>query len=153
MSPQQLRAHDREVDAVVEAYERFMQLISVGHAPELVEMSMSMAQMKVLYLLWARREVQMSELVGMLGVSISTVSGLVDRLVEAGLARRREDSVDRRHVVVGISDAGIELLDRFRELGQRQMRQLLDALDTEELDLVRRCIDLLTAAASRKERP
>ncbi len=129
-----------------------MQLISVGHAPELVEMSLSMAQMKVLYLLWARREVQMSELVGMLGVSISTVSELVDRLVEAGLASRREDTTDRRHVVVGITDAGIELLDRFRELGLRQMRRLLDALDAGELDTVRRSIELLTAAATRKDR-
>ncbi|HLA15708.1 MAG TPA: MarR family transcriptional regulator [Candidatus Limnocylindrales bacterium] len=153
MTPQQTRKPDTRVETVVDAYERFMQLISVGHAPELVELSLSMAQMKVLYVLWARREIQMSELVPVLGVSLSTVSGLVDRLVEAGLAGRRDDPADRRHVVVAITGRGIELMDRFRELGLTQFRALISGLDAGELDLVRRCIDILATAASRKDHP
>ena len=42
----------------------------------------------------------MSDLVARLGVSLSTVSGLVDRVVDHGLATRREDPADRRQVVV-----------------------------------------------------
>jgi DNA-binding MarR family transcriptional regulator len=140
-----------EIDDTLDVFERFMQLVSVGHAPDVVELSMSMAQMKVLYLLGARRELHMSELVAMLGVSTSTVSGLVDRLVEAGHANRRDDPVDRRHVVVGITAAGSEVLDRFRQLGQRQMRSLLEDLDATELATVHRAIEILTAAATRKD--
>jgi DNA-binding MarR family transcriptional regulator len=113
---------------------------------------MTMAQLKVLYLLWARREVRMSELVAMLGVSTSTISELVDRLVEGGQAGRRDDPVDRRQVLVGITPAGVETLDRFRELNQRQMRELLEAIDAADLATVRTAIELLTAAASRKGR-
>ena len=51
-------------------------------------------------------ELHMSELVARLGVSLSTVSGLVDRVVDHGLATRREDPVDRRQVVVGLTDRG-----------------------------------------------
>jgi DNA-binding MarR family transcriptional regulator len=151
MTPQQLHEPPAGIDAVVEAYERFMLLVSAGHAPELVELTLSMAQMKVLYVLWARREVRMSELVGVLGVSISSVSELVDRLVDAGLASRRDDPADRRHVVVAITAEGIELLDRFRELGLREFRRLISGLNRDELELVERCIAVLTTAARQRE--
>lgn len=142
----------REIDETLEAFERFMQLVSVGHAPDMVELSMSMAQMKVLYLLGTRRELHMSELVAMLGVSTSTVSGLVDRIVEAGYASRHDDPADRRHVVVGLTTAGGEVLDHFRELGQSQMRALLELLELEDLTTVRRAVEVLTDAATRKDR-
>jgi DNA-binding MarR family transcriptional regulator len=139
------------IDQTLEAFERFMQLVSVGHATEMIEVSMSMAQMKVLYLLGTRRELHMSELVVMLGVSISTVSGLVDRLVDAGYASRRDDPDDRRHVMVGLTAAGSDVLDRFRELGKSRMKALLERCSANDLATVRRAIDVLTAAASRKE--
>jgi DNA-binding MarR family transcriptional regulator len=150
MKPQEQSARAGEIESLVDAYERFMQLVSVGHAPDLVDLSISMAQLKALYVLWGR-EVQMSELVATLGVSTSTVSELVERLVEAGLASRREDSADRRHVVVAITDAGIELLDRFRELGRRQFRALISGLGPDEIALVHRSVELLTIAAGRKD--
>jgi DNA-binding MarR family transcriptional regulator len=150
MEPQKRRASAREIEALVEAQERFMQLISVGHAPDLVELTISMAQIKALYILWGQ-ETQMSDLASILGVSTSTVSELVERLVDAGLATRREDPVDRRHVVVGITEAGVGLLDRFRELGSNRFRDLISDLDASEVALVHRSIDLLTAAATRKE--
>ena len=75
-----------------------------------------MPQAKLLYLLGASGELHMSDLVQRLGVSLSTVSGLVDRVVDHGLATRREDPADRRQVVVGLTPAGAAFIDRFREL-------------------------------------
>jgi DNA-binding MarR family transcriptional regulator len=92
----------------------------------------------------------MSDLVARLGVSLSTVSGLVDRIVDHGLAHRREDVADRRQVVVGLTAAGTAFIDHFRELGADQMRELLALLDDGELDSVRRAtVALARAAAAR----
>jgi DNA-binding MarR family transcriptional regulator len=90
----------------------------------------------------------MSELVALLGVSLSTVSGLVDRVVDQGLAHRREDPADRRHVVVGLTPAGTAFIDRFRELNARQMRELLRRLDDAELGAVRQALAALSRAAA-----
>ena len=78
-----------------------------------------MPQAKLLYLLGAAGEMHMSELVARLGVSLSTVSGLVDRVVDHGLATRREDPVDRRQVVVSLTEQGTAFIDRFRDLNAR----------------------------------
>ena len=65
-----------------------------------------MPQAKLLHLVARAAEIHMSDLVHALGVSLSTVSGLVDRLVDQGLATRRDDPADRRQVVVALTAAG-----------------------------------------------
>ena len=126
-----------------------MHRMADSHAPEFLEIAVTMPQAKLLYLLGASGDLHMSELVTRLRVSLSTVSGLVDRIVEAGLASRREDTADRRQVVVGLTPAGITFIDRFRELNARQMRDLLAYLDDAELASVRAALTALAHAADR----
>lgn len=127
-----------------------MRRMASSHAPEFLEIAVTMPQAKLLYLLGASGQLHMSELVARLGVSLSTVSGLVDRIVEAGLAHRSEDPADRRQVVVGLTDAGTNFIDRFRELNAREMRDLLDVLDDDELASVRAALTALARAADRR---
>jgi len=126
-----------------------MHRMASSHAPEFLEIPVTMSQAKLLYLLGASGDLHMSELVTRLGVSLSTVSGLVDRIVEAGLARRHDDPVDRRQVVVGLTPAGADFIDRFRELNAHEMRALMTHLDDAELRSVRDALTALTRAADR----
>ncbi len=107
-----------------------------------------MPQAKVLYLL-AAGDLNMSELVARLGVTSPSVSGVVDRLVERGLIARRASPADRRRIFVGITPAGVELLDRFRDLNSRQVRTLLAVLDEADLEQVRGFLGVLDRGISR----
>jgi DNA-binding MarR family transcriptional regulator len=137
------------VDEVIAGYEQLMHRLADSHAPDFLEIPVTMPQAKLLYLLGAAGDLHMSELVTRLGVSLSTVSGLVDRIVEAGLADRREDPADRRQVVVGLTPAGVEFIDRFRELNAHGMRELLAHLDGAELVGVRAALTSLARAADQ----
>jgi DNA-binding MarR family transcriptional regulator len=136
------------VDDVIAGYETLMQRLADSHAPEFLEIAVTMPQAKLLYLLGAAGELHMSDLVHRLGVSLSTISGLVDKVVDQGLASRREDAVDRRQVVVALTPAGRDFIDRFRELNARQMRELLQLLDDADLACVRDALAALAAAAA-----
>ncbi len=140
------------LDDVIAAFDALMHRLADSHAPEFLEIDVTMPQAKLLYLLGAAGDLHMSDLVARLGVSLSTVSGLVDRLVDHGLAGRREDRLDRRQVVVGLTPAGKEFIDRFRELNARQMRELLETLDVTELGHVRAAFVALDRAASRLQK-
>ncbi len=107
-----------------------------------------MPQAKVLYLL-AAGDLNMSELVARLGVTLPTVSGIVDRLVEHGLVTRRATGSDRRRVFVGLTPSGLELVDRFRDLNARQVRDLLGVLDNDDLEHVRDFLGVLDRGVSR----
>ena len=122
------------------------------HAPEFLEIAVTMPQAKLLYLLGASGDMHMSDLVARLGVSLSTVSGLVDRIVDQGLATRRDDPADRRQVVVALTEQGTAFLDRFRDLNAVQMRTLLGLVDDDELASVRRALAALARAADRARR-
>jgi DNA-binding MarR family transcriptional regulator len=133
---------------VIAGYEELMRLLADSHAPEFLEIAVTMPQAKLLYLLGAAGELHMSDLVHRLGVSLSTISGLVDKVVDQGLASRREDPVDRRQVVVALTPAGRDFIDRFRELNARQMRELLELLADDDLARVRDALAALAAAAA-----
>ena len=107
-----------------------------------------MPQAKVLHLL-SGADLNMSELVARLGVTLPTVSGVVDRLVDRGLIARRANPSDRRRVFVGITPAGAELLDRFRDLNSRQVGDLLAVLDDADLERVRGFLAVLDRGISR----
>lgn len=139
---------DALVSAIVAGYERLMRRLTEQHAPDFLEIAVTMPQAKVLYLVGAAGQLRMSALAARLGVALSTVSGLVDRLVEQGLLDRRDDPADRRQVVLSLTGAGVAFLERFRELNARQLRQLLARLADDELDAVRRALDHLDRAAA-----
>jgi len=120
-----------------------------GHAPEFTEVGVTMAQAKVLYVVAAAGELRMSELASRLGVGMSAASEQVDRLVDLGFLTRRSDAADRRQVVVTTTPAAVELLERFRELNQRQLRELLERLDADELAVVDRSIEIFANAMDR----
>jgi DNA-binding MarR family transcriptional regulator len=142
---------DREREACIEqavaTYEALMHRVASAHAPEFLGVGVTMSQAKVLYLVQAEPDLRMSDLSARLGVSLSTVSGVVDRLVDQGFLDRRDDPADRRHVVLRITDAGATQLQLFRELNAGQFRALLSHLADADLAIVRQALDLLAAAA------
>ena len=135
------------IDRVLASYEVLMHHVASWHAPDLIEVAVTMSQAKVLYLIAASQGMRMSELAVRLGVSISTTSGLVDRLVDHGLLARHDDPADRRQVVVTITPTGNADLEHFRELNAAHMRRILARLGDSELDVVERATVLLAAAA------
>lgn len=137
------------VDAVVGRYEALMHRLIEGHAPDFTEVGITMAQARVLYVVMAAGELRMSELAARLGIGSSSASGLADRLVELRLLVRHDDPADRRQVVVTTTPEAIALMERFRELNQRQLRELLTSLDPDELDIVDRSLEVLGRAIDR----
>lgn len=136
-----------QIDRVVSSYELLMHRIASWHAPDLMEVAVTMSQAKALYVVAASQGMRMSELAVRLGVSISTTSGLVNRLVDHGLVARHDDPADRRQVLVTITPTGNADLERFRELSAAHMRRLLAELGDAELVVVERATVLLAAAA------
>lgn len=128
-------------------FDAFMQRIASSHAPEFIEVGITMSQAKVLYLVHAAGELRMSELAARLGVTLSTTSGLVDRLVESGLLARRDDPADRRQVLLRVTEGGIDQLDQLRELNASHLVVMLARVRDDDLLVIERAIGILTAAA------
>jgi len=126
-----------------------MQRLISDHAPEFTEVGVTMAQAKVLYVVLAAGHLHMSELASRLGIGASSASEVVERLVELGLLRRVDDADDRRQVVITATPDAAALIERFRELNQRQLREMLGRLDADELAIVAESLEIFHRAIDR----
>lgn len=107
------------------------------HAPEFLEIDVTMSQAKVLYMVDLRPGINMSAVAAQLHVGLSAASGLVERLVEHGYLARREDPTDRRQHLLTLSQEGARVISRVRELNVNQMHRMLLGLTSAELSALR----------------
>jgi DNA-binding MarR family transcriptional regulator len=91
----------------------------------------------------------MGDLAQHLDLSPSTVTGLVDALVERGLVERQEDAEDRRIVRVGLTAEGRRGRDRRFRSKQQRLAQAFATLDDADLERVESALQLLRDAVAR----
>jgi DNA-binding MarR family transcriptional regulator len=128
------------------AYEALHQRLVAVHTPDVVDMSLTLAQMKVIYVAAASGPLTMGALAERLGTSLSSTSGAVDRLVRKGLLARREDESDRRQVLVVPTPTALEQIERMSELGRSRLRLMLASMRASDVKTVESAIRLMTAA-------
>jgi DNA-binding MarR family transcriptional regulator len=98
--------------------------------------NLTMRQLQVVLLLSTQGSASGQELAHDLGVSLGTVTGIVDRLVAQGMASRHEDPNDRRVRRVALTDAGAQLVDQINEAGIEHFRRIVEHLDNDTLRAV-----------------
>ena len=90
----------------------------------------------------------MGQLAKALGVSLSSATGLVDRLVERRLVRRGEIPRDRRVVLVELAPTGKRTRSRMRRAVLQRLGQAEQKLSSEQLRQIAESMELLQRALS-----
>jgi DNA-binding MarR family transcriptional regulator len=93
----------------------------------------TVAQLRVLLVLYAKGSTRMSAIASYIGIAISTATSIVDNLVKKGLVIRSDDPEDRRLVICELSGEGKKLISRLWMLGRAQIEKLLQGLNLEQL--------------------
>ena len=103
-------------------------------AEPLLSTPLTMQQLKVLTLIAAERgRAAGHELADTLDVSVATMSGLVDRLVEHGMVQRSDDLHDRRIRRLSVTDQGSATLRRLMSSHNTMPTQVLERLADDDL--------------------
>jgi DNA-binding MarR family transcriptional regulator/YHS domain-containing protein len=96
-------------------------------------------------------ETRMRSLAGTCGMALSTMTGVVDRLVEQGLVRRRHSTTDRRVVLVQLTGRGKLAHDERLDADMRLVFTMLQSLTPAEqhtlVQLVQKIVTLLPGSA------
>ncbi|TCS81265.1 MarR family winged helix-turn-helix transcriptional regulator [Tepidibacillus fermentans] len=93
----------------------------------------SLSQIWVLKQLEQDRQ-KISDLAESMGVSVPAITGLSDKLIIQGLAKRTRSDQDRRIVYLTISEKGRELLKEIRQERQKMMKIYFDGLPDQDLE-------------------
>lgn len=100
-----------------------------------------------------RGEVSMGELAERLGLAESSVTRLVDRLEELGLAERRPGvrGEDRRRVLASLTRSGRARVERAERARSEFMREILSTLEEREQRTLVRLFDKVVKVLEERE--
>ena len=99
----------------------------------LLEINLTSAQIKLLTCFSEQEELTMTELSRNLGVSMPTMTAMVDRLVNSKMVKRERDTIDRRVVRATLSEQGRKVLKKLVRIRRNEMEKILVNLSEEEM--------------------
>ena len=139
------------VDEVLEGLSPMMAYQRRGMMRIWQDRSLSKLHLHVLTLLDHHGPLPMSRLAALVGVSVSNMTGIVDRLEQHGLVERIRDDRDRRLVLVRATPKGASRCEEAEGLRREHLRQLIGTLDGRERAVVLAAAQALARGVARLE--
>jgi DNA-binding MarR family transcriptional regulator len=138
---------DDAIEKIVCAYD----LISKTINPlPMLKLDLTPAQFKVLMSFDSTERSTMTDLSSANTVTVSTMTSMVDRLVQFGLVARCCDEHDRRRVLVCLTEKGHKAVAHIMDIRRRELERFLGGLHaseiTEFVDSIEKTAHFLTKA-------
>jgi DNA-binding MarR family transcriptional regulator len=129
------------------AEQRMRAFMAFNRNNPIFSVNLTMQQLKVLLLLSRQDGIPSHELTKQLGVTMATLSGIVDRLVAHDYVTRHEDPHDRRIRRIALAPAGRQAMNEILDNGAVAQRRLLSRLDDATLEMLEIVLARLSEAA------
>ncbi len=101
------------------------------------ELQITSTQLMVLRKLAMHPDIGITELADLLHLGNSAASGVVDRMVKAGLITRQRSQSDRRIFNLAVTDKGQEIRDRSKQSMRKHLQPLSDIPSEDVKELLR----------------
>jgi len=105
--------------------------------------NLSIPQFRSLRFIQRNPDTSLSDLANHLGLTLPSVSKLVDGLVKKGLISRQESTADRRRLTLVLTQSGEAIINSARANAQVNIAKILSNLSNEELNTIHRTLELL----------
>lgn len=141
-----------DVERVAQLLHEFPRVMHAANEREWTGLRLTMSQHKVLFLLHHHGPLRAGDLAQRLDVGLSTITRLVDGLVDQGLVRREGDPADRRLVITRLTEQGTSLVERLHQFHQGRILALLEQMPAGDVACLARGLESLLAVARQVSR-
>lgn len=97
----------------------------------LSDVKITLPQFQVLQLIYFGEALNVKDLTRLTGLAASTVSEMVDRLVELTYVTKMQNSIDKRQVILTCTREGASIIRKVIRQRVRTVRKVLDAMSPE----------------------
>src|SRR5512133_2252481 len=104
---------------------------------------LSVPQFRTLRFIQVHEDSTLSSIAEHLGLTLPSVSKLVDGLVKQELAIRQESASDRRCLSLALTPAGESIVNSARASAQARLVEKLSCLSPDELEVIYKSMELL----------
>jgi DNA-binding MarR family transcriptional regulator len=130
MSTQNSGKYDGAIEKIVRAYDVMSKTIN---PLPMLKLDLTSAQIKVLMSFDLPGSYTMTELSRVNAVTVSTMTSMVDRLVQFDLVTRCYDEHDRRKVLVCLTGNGRKTITHIMNIRRRELERFLGGLSALEI--------------------
>ncbi len=109
-----------------------------------LDLDFSKSELFTMLLVDRNGEIIMSKIADYVNVSMSTANGIVERLIKKGLLSRDRSDLDRRIVVIRLTEDGKNLVNELKKIVFEYIGLIFEALDDEERKLIFKIFDKIT---------
>jgi DNA-binding MarR family transcriptional regulator len=145
------RQADERHEQIADRLRRVNRLLRQQTPQEWAALDLTMAQMKVLFVLHQSGPAKVSHLAEALSVTAPSMTGTLERLVRQGLVERRDDPADRRLVISQLTAEGQALMERLQQGRRARLLAALGRLNAADIVALDRGLVALEAALEREE--
>jgi DNA-binding MarR family transcriptional regulator len=123
-----------DADAVTDAVLAASRLLLAVSARSIaaVDESITLAQFRLLVVLFTRGAVNLSMLADQLGVNPSTATRMIDRLIASDLVSRETNPTSRREVVVALTEAGAVAVRQVTTRRRKEIGRIVGRMPVEQ---------------------
>jgi MarR family transcriptional regulator for hemolysin len=104
---------------------------------------LSIPQFRTLRFIQSSPDSSLSMLAEQLGLTLPSVSKLVDGLVKQALITRQESSTDRRRITLALTANGEVIINTARAGAQANLAKTLGSLSNDDLETVQSALEIL----------
>jgi len=116
---------------------------------QLLKVDLTSSQIKVLISFSDQSSFTMTELSRTHAVSVSTMTSMVDRLLQLGLFERQRDDADRRIVRVRLTPEGKKIVDYLMKVRRQELEKFLLELSDAEIQQFVKSIETVALYLSK----
>lgn len=113
----------------------------------LSEYGITPAQYVLLYHLWEEDGLSPTQLAALSGLDASTVTGLLTRMEEKGLIKRKHSKDDRRGVNVWLTPQGAALQSDIERVIEASNEEVLSGMSGKDREFLKDCLKRMCARA------
>ena len=115
------------------------------------DLGFTFPQLSVISMLEKHGEQKVSELSLKMGLSNSTVSGILDRLEQKDIIKRERTKNDRRVVKISLTGKSQKFCNDFRKKKEEYLTQLLKKLSEQEIEDIIKGLEILNRVIAEEE--
>ena len=131
------------IEEMLTAIKRIVSLIKQNFERDFKKMHVTQSQILVMRVLNQYGDMKMSDISRELDLSNSTVSGIIDRLVEKKIVKRKRSEEDRRIVMISLAEEYCKPVKKQLNAFALKMRRALSTTTEEDLDSIMQGLEKL----------
>jgi len=131
------------IEEMLTAIKRIVSLIKQNFERDFKKMHVTQSQILVMRVLNQYGDMKMSDISRELDLSNSTVSGIIDRLVEKKIVKRKRSEEDRRIVMISLAEEYCKPVKKQLNAFALKMRRTLSTATEEDLDSIMQGLEKL----------